>query len=298
MNVKPKIYRFRMLNACISRSYRFRLSNGAPMHMVATDGGIMPVTQTVSEYRHAGAERYEFLVDFRPYAGKTIDLLNLSNPNNVNYDNTGKVMRFVVAASEQDLPADRPGSRTRTDIPTNLVPSEAMSLRPEQATNRTTLRFERTNGHFTINGKTWLDIENSNFQTVMSNPKPDEVGLWTLENRSGGWFHPVHIHLVDFQIYKRNGATPFAWEKGPKDVVYIGENETVQLLMKFTLNKGGGTTANGNVGGRYMMHCHNLPHEDHDMMSQFAVGNPANNDPITSAPPQPDTGQYDDGSPA
>ena len=50
-----------------------------------------------------------------------------------------------------------------------------------------------------------------------------------------------------------------------------------------TLNKGGGTTG-GNAGGRYMIHCHNLPHEDHDMMQQFAVGDAKLNDPITSAP--------------
>ena len=24
--------------------------------------------------------------------------------------------------------------------------------------------------------------------------------------------------------------------------------------------------------GKYMMHCHNLVHEDHDMMHQFSVG--------------------------
>ena len=24
--------------------------------------------------------------------------------------------------------------------------------------------------------------------------------------------------------------------------------------------------------GRYMIHCHNLVHEDHDMMGQFGVG--------------------------
>ena len=62
--------------------------------------------------------------------------------------------------------------------------------------------------------------------------------------------------------------------------------------MKFTLQKGGGNTKN--AGGRYMIHCHNLPHEDHDMMQQFAVGDPAVNDPIASAPCKPDTGVYDD----
>ncbi|GAA2720386.1 multicopper oxidase family protein [Cellulomonas aerilata] len=293
MKVKPAIYRFRVLNASIARSFRFRLSNGAPMHMVATDGGLMPRTQSVVEYKHAGAERYEFLVDFRSYApGTLINLTNLSNANNVDYDHTNKVMRFEVVA---DSP-DNGGDRRIPSIPNLLVSSEAMSLTTAQATNRTSIRLERSDltNEFRINGRTWLDVEHSDFTSVLSNPQPDEVGLWTIENRSGGWFHPLHIHLVDFKVLTRNGRPSAAWEQGPKDVVYIGENETVQLLMKFTLNKGGGTTG-GNAGGRYMIHCHNLPHEDHDMMQQFAVGNAAVNDPITSAPCQEDTGEYDDG---
>ncbi|MDP9693816.1 UNVERIFIED_ORG: hypothetical protein J2X79_001368 [Arthrobacter globiformis] len=44
-------------------------------------------------------------------------------------------------------------------------------------------------------------------------------------------------------------------------------------------------------GGRYMVHCHNLVHEDHDMMIQFAVGNPRNNDPITADKPVLETRQ-------
>src|SRR4029078_6220390 len=51
------------------------------------------------------------------------------------------------------------------------------------------------------------------------------------------------------------------YERGPKDVVYVGEGETLRLLMRF-----------GPQVGRYMMHCHNLVHEDHDMMVQFEVG--------------------------
>jgi FtsP/CotA-like multicopper oxidase with cupredoxin domain len=66
---------------------------------------------------------------------------------------------------------------------------------------------------------------------------------------------------VDFKVLTRNGRPSYAWEQGPKDVVYIGENETVRLLIRFDQGK-----------GRYMMHCHNLPHEDHDMMVQFEVG--------------------------
>jgi hypothetical protein len=45
--------------------------------------------------------------------------------------------------------------------------------------------------------------------------------------------------------------------------------------MQFTLG-------DGNAGGRYMTHCHNLVHEDNDMMVQFAVGDINVNDPIHS----------------
>jgi len=59
----------------------------------------------------------------------------------------------------------------------------------------------------------------------------------------------------------------------------VGENEQVRLLMRFEPHR-----------GKYMMHCHNLVHEDHDMMSQFEVVGPNGErgpDPITTAPAQP-----------
>jgi FtsP/CotA-like multicopper oxidase with cupredoxin domain len=62
-------------------------------------------------------------------------------------------------------------------------------------------------------------------------------------------------------------------------VVYTGEGETLQLLMKFS--KPGGSH------GRYMIHCHNLTHEDHDMMTQFQIGaHDAGCDPIYAAAPR------------
>jgi len=40
--------------------------------------------------------------------------------------------------------------------------------------------------------------------------------------------------------------------------------------------------------GKYMIHCHNTSHEDHDMMVQYSAGNPQSNDPVKSDPPVPD----------
>jgi FtsP/CotA-like multicopper oxidase with cupredoxin domain len=267
------------------------------MVMVATDGGLMPKAQPVTEYRHAGAERYEFLIDFSKYApGTVFELRNLSNDNNVDYDHTNKVLRFHVV-DDASLPPDSASSRTLSTMPTTLVGSEAMGLTESMATRRLDLRLERNDvtNLFEISDRTWHDVVDSGYQDVLTVAKPDEVQVWEIENRSGGWFHPLHIHLVDFKILSRNGKPAFAWEQGPKDVVYIGEDEKVRLAMRFTLQKGGGNSVN--AGGRYMIHCHNLPHEDHDMMQQFAVGDLNVNDPIASAPCKTDTGEYDDGSP-
>jgi spore coat protein A len=287
MKVKPRIYRFRVLDASISRSYRPSLSNGEPVYIVATDVGLVPVVQPVASWRQGTAERYEILIDFRHYqVGQTVDLRNLSNKNNIDFANTNKIMRFQVV--EDSGPAS-----TITSIPTTLDPGpvpdrdrgaiDTMALTPAMAVAKRTLRFVREGGEWTINGVTWEDVEASGFKKLFANPRPFAVEQWTIVNEGGGWFHPVHIHLVDAKIIARNtnGGRPFAWEKGPKDVFYAGENESVTLLIQF------GTQPHGE--GRYMIHCHNLSHEDHDMMVQFAVGDPRSNDPIFSDPPVLDT---------
>jgi spore coat protein A len=273
MKVQRRVYRFRILNASISRSYRFALSTGDAFTVVATDGGLIPVAQQVPNWRHSSGERYEVLIDFSQYAaGKRVELRNLSNKNNVDYDFTNKVMAFDVT----DEPVNTADHTWKT-LPKVLTPSTAMSLKASQAGKTRKMRFDRSGGRWTINGSSWEDVVDSGFQKVLANPRLNDTEIWELENKSGGWFHPVHIHLVDFQILSRNGRPPFAYERGPKDVVYLGENETVRVLMKFEHHR-----------GRYMIHCHNLPHEDHDMMNQFSVGytagTPDPNDPIATAP--------------
>jgi FtsP/CotA-like multicopper oxidase with cupredoxin domain len=278
MKVQKRIYRFRVLNCSISRSLRLTLSTGDPLIIVGTDGGLVPTAQKVANYRHGGAERYEVLIDFRKYkTGQRIELRNLSNPNNVDYDFTNKVMAFDV--TDEPVNSSDP---TWNTVPTQLAPAnEAMALTEKQATKVRRFRVKRNDvtNMWTIDDDSWQDVIASGYRKVAAEVDLDGVEVWEIENKSGGWFHPVHIHLVDFKILSRNGKAPFPQELGPKDVVYVGEGETVRLLMKF-----------GPHRGRYMVHCHNLPHEDHDMMVQFRVGLKENdndpNDPMTAALPQ------------
>jgi FtsP/CotA-like multicopper oxidase with cupredoxin domain len=279
MKVQRRVYRFRILDASISRSYRFTLSPPAPVWVVATDSGLVPRSQQVTQWRQATAERYEILIDFAQFkAGQRVELRNLSNPNNRDFTNTNKVMAFDVVDTTVDT-----SDPTAHRIPTVLNPdNETMNLTATPGMKVRNIRFERDGGEWTLNGQTWQDVINSGFKAVLADPALNATEIWQIENSSGGWFHPVHIHLIDFKILNRNGKPPFAWELGPKDTVYVGEGETVQVIAKF-----------GPHRGRYMIHCHNLPHEDHDMMHQFRVGlNPGDadpNDPITADPPVPDT---------
>ena len=282
MKVKRRTYRFRILDASLARSYRWRLSNGMPLQIVAHDGGLAPQGVAVSTFRHGSAERYEVVIDFSAVpAGTRVELLNSSNNNNVDFDHTGKVMAFDVVGDPVDM-SDPTWNRDYNGM--LLAASETMSLVPTGREKVVQLRVQRTGVVWTISGKTWEDVVASDFKQTIAKPRLGETQIWEIENKGGGWFHPVHIHLIDFQILSRNGKPRMAHEAGPKDVVYVGENEKVRLLCKFQTPS--------NRTGRYMVHCHNLPHEDHDMMTQFAVGlDDFDNDPnhpINAAPAVPD----------
>jgi FtsP/CotA-like multicopper oxidase with cupredoxin domain len=287
MHVKRRVYRFRVLIASISRSYRFGLSTGDPMYIVGTDGGMTPKVQAVASWRQGTAERYEVLIDFRKYnVGQKVQLKNLSNKDNFDFTNTGKVMQFQVVddGGVADPPYAIPTTLDRGPVAyTGRGGVDTMTLTPAMATASRQLTVMRDNGMWKINHETWDDVARSGLIRIDDRQtQPYAIEKWTITNAGGGWFHPVHIHLIDAQIISRNtnGGKPFAWEGGPKDVFYIGENESVTMLVQFATGP--------HDGGRYMVHCHNLVHEDNDMMVQFAVGDLYANDPVYSDPAAPD----------
>ncbi|MGJ7441908.1 multicopper oxidase domain-containing protein [Aquipuribacter sp. MA13-6] len=279
MKVRRRVYRLRILVATLARSFRFRLSTDEPVHLVGTDAGLVPRSVPLSSWRQGGAERVEVLVDFSGYApGTRVKLLNDSNENNRDYDPTDQVMAFDVV----DDPVDQ-ADPTWDHIPDLLQDSAPMRLTAAQATRTRRFRLKRDDrtNEWQIGETSWEVVEAGGYRDVLANPALGAVERWIFENSSGGWFHPVHMHLVDFQVLSRNGAPPFPWERGPKDTVYVGESETVAVLAAFYPHQ-----------GKYMIHCHNLPHEDHAMMAQFAVGpydaDDDTTDPRTAAPPVKD----------
>ena len=296
IKVLPRKYRFRVLNASISRGYRLQLADGKnPMFVIGTDGGLMPAVKQSAQVRIGMAERYEIVVDFAKYApGQKVELRNLGVPNSTDYPNTGRVAQFEVVAP---APEQKALLTENNELPAvndmyKLNPNkEVWGLTEAESAGTVKIAVVRQGGEWKIESNdvdgrkqnlTWEEIINSGYKNVVANPKLGDVQVWEITNKSGGWFHPVHIHLVDFKMLTRNGKPVFDYEQGPKDVAYVGENETIRAIMRF----GDKDRKDQDVTGRYMIHCHNLPHEDHDMMTQFRVGDdvagPTGNDPMLS----------------
>lgn len=89
------------------------------------------------------------------------------------------------------------------------------------------------NGEWKINGVTFDDINNR----VLAKPPRGSVELWKLVNNGGGWAHPVHVHLVDFQVVSRQKGSRGVqtYESAAlQDVVLVGQNEEVYVLARYT----------------------------------------------------------------
>jgi FtsP/CotA-like multicopper oxidase with cupredoxin domain len=100
-------------------------------------------------------------------------------------------------------------------------------------------------------------------ERVDAAPTFGDIEIWRFVNRSflgQTMLHPVHTHLVPFQILRRNDGPPLLHERGWKDTVSIDEGEHVDVIMRWT-----------GFRGRYLLHCHNLEHEDHSMMARIDV---------------------------
>ncbi|KAF2118746.1 bilirubin oxidase [Lophiotrema nucula] len=259
LNVQPRKYRFRFLNAAISRDFGLHFVKSSavntklPFKVIASDAGLLEAPVTTSVLEMGVAERYEIVFDFSSYAGQTLELRNLPDGGGIgtdeDFDNTGKVMKFTVSSTPVTDTSNVPSTLRQVPFP------------PAGNTINHHFRFHRSNGEWQINGIGFADAANR----ILANVPRGTVEIWELENSSGGWTHPIHIHLVDFRVKERiggdagRGVQPYE-AAGLKDVVWLGRGETVLVEAHYAP-----------WNGVYMFHCHNLIHEDQDMMAAFNV---------------------------
>ncbi|KZL69938.1 bilirubin oxidase [Colletotrichum tofieldiae] len=254
LKVEPRKYRFRLLDAAISRTFLLYLEDAKQervgFDVISSDTGLLTGPQKVKELYISMAERYEIIVDFSKYKGQNVTMRNTRGfAPDVDYLHTDKVMRFVVSGDSVSDKSEVPSALRAVPFPKDKTGVDQHFL------------FHRQGSDWRINGVIFADVNNR----VLARPKRGTIEVWELENSSGGgWSHPIHIHLVDFRVIKRingRGGVVFPYEsQGLKDVVWVGPGETVTVEAHYTP-----------WPGVYMFHCHNLIHEDHEMMAAFNV---------------------------
>jgi len=238
--VSRRKYRFRFLNGSNARQYQLTLSNGQPFRQIGCDQGLLPAPVDRTSMRIAPAERLDVVIDFSSVPlGTSIELRNsLVSSSHRAY----RIMRFDVVSNAVD----------DSDVPASLRP--IVPLSGATATRNFQLWFNGTN--WTINGLTYDPAR------VDFSPQLGSREVWIYQNFSPH-AHPMHLHLGRFQVLQRYPGSPQPYE-GWKDTINVMNGETVHIIVEFPDSLPG-----YDFSGIYMHHCHNLEHEDHDMMQQF-----------------------------
>jgi spore coat protein A, manganese oxidase len=209
MNVNQGQYRFRLLDGSNSRFYRFSFINtqtntSIPFTQIGSDGGYLKSPVSLTNITMGPAERADILIDFSNLpAGSKILLKNAALTGGPSEDQTvGQIMQFTV------MPKD--GVKPNT-LPTQLNPTLAGLVfpnLPNPTTNRILTLF-RNNGPngplmMLLNGQSWDG-------TVSELPVIGTTEDWKFVDLTSG-VHPMHIHLVQFQIVSRQAinATSYA----------------------------------------------------------------------------------------
>ena len=297
MTVRRRKYRFRILSTGVTKAaWDIRLIGPTgdieTIVVVATDANFLEHPVPVDAGANAGnsnavvgativtpgalrvnvAERYDFIIDFANYpAGSHLYLTDAAsqnvNPGNVNPPglppglNIGNVvMRFDVVNREAWFPADTPDiPETLCTFPPICEPDTTFTWNFNRDPVGTVPRL------FKINQRTFdPDIP----QHCVIRGTCEE---WFINNNADvgtNWAHPVHIHLEEFRILKRFAivdgefrevaVTPLS--RGRKDVTKVEPGEAALIRMNFR-----------DYIGRYLIHCHNMAHEDAIMMVQWTV---------------------------
>ena len=258
LDVAPRRYRFRLLNASNSRMYELRLQNDLPFYQIATEQGLLAAPAKLQNLEFAPAERADIVIDFSEHRGEQITLINDQTP----------ILQFRVGRTKvTDV----------SSLPKTLRPFAKI---PESQAVRT--RVLTLNEYENKAGDPILLLLNASYwhQPVTEKPLLNSTEIWSFVNPTDDT-HPIHLHLVRFQILDRQPYIPTLHpegelrflgprvppgpdEAGWKDTVRAHSHMVTRIIVPFE-----GYT------GRYVWHCHILEHEDNEMMRPFEVLPPA-----------------------
>jgi spore coat protein A, manganese oxidase len=198
MNVDRAAYRFRILDGSTARFYNLSFSNGMPFTVIGTEGGYLKAPATVQNFLIAPGERFDVLADFSNVpAGTEVTLLNSASApfpdgDPVDPATTGQIMKFVVGSKN--------GQKAK-NLPAALNPTltGAFPNLPSPTLNRSLVLTEVMGE----GGPLELLLDGQKYDAAISElPRQGTTEEWVIANPTADT-HPIHLHLVQFQVVKR-----------------------------------------------------------------------------------------------
>jgi spore coat protein A len=255
LEVEPRKYRFRVMNGSNARFFRLSIGNLLEMHQIGSDQGLLAAPVSTRRILLMPAERADFVFDFSPYAGQHLILQS----------DSFNLLQFRVSDA---------GAKDMSLLPSSLrlIPrlSETKATRTRRLTLDETMDKVQNSMGMMLNNTPW-------HMPVTETPVLNTTEIWELVNLTEDT-HPIHLHLVRFQILDRRPFDAFAYrdkgelyfygpatgpgadEAGWKDTVRCQSGTVTRIIIPFE-----------GYAGRYVWHCHILEHEDNEMMRPFEV---------------------------
>lgn len=294
LEVAARPYRLRVLNGSNARIYKLAWSDGAPLAVIGTDGGLLERPVTRNYVMLAPGERVELWADFGGRAvGDEVWLesqffFGAEDPAeemkrmhggamhgaHSNAAALGALMKLLRIRVTQQAAADE--DEASPALPTKLATMSRYNLADAVNANRPRVfELKQIGMRWTINGREWEGLVTAPDERV----RLDTTEVWEVVNAISpdepmhrlGMAHPFHVHGAQFLVLERRLEAPelkpgyetvregFVNE-GWKDTVLVMPGERVRLLMHFSKHT-----------GLFVYHCHNLEHEDMGMMRNYEV---------------------------
>lgn len=296
LDVTPRVYRLRLLNGSSARIFRLAFMQGErPMafQVIGTDNGLLERPLAAKEAFLAPGERLDILLDLRELAaGTSLTLRSLAfdamreplaelcrtNPPTANMThgqmnstldpNTSVPSKPIPDGTAMDLLAIRvlDGPRISAGIPTRLSSPPTIDYR--RAAIRT-FDLDHHDMQWRINGVRF-DMVKTQVNAALGSTE-----VWEFRNPPLGMPHPMHLHGFAFKPIERVDSPAevkrlevdksglAAAETGFKDTILVWPGERVRVAVKFDHDFPGEQV--------YMLHCHNLEHEDQGMMLNVRI---------------------------
>jgi spore coat protein A, manganese oxidase len=321
--VEPRHYRLRLLNGTDSRFLviRFRavalgatnlLGAGSPIpfHVIGSDQGLASSASSTDTLVIEPGGRYDVVFDFADLSGLRIIMENIGGdapfggafggalePEDLFPDRqTDRIMAFDVVRPLDASLADR--------FEAAAIGGLAAGAKAAVSRIRRVALFEGRDEFGRLQpllGTVADDLGSATayawFQPASEAPALNAYEEWEIYNFTGD-AHPIHLHLVNFEIVGRQAITFEADEEHPQAVPqHNGESGVVAAISNIVvgdtieLEPADGYVENApkdvvtalpeqvtrirarfDRSGRYVWHCHILSHEDHEMMRVLSVG--------------------------